>query len=223
MHCINTDKCICIRNIACNVWKEEEIQLNILQYAFIPPDCTANPKIDAEGTDKHFTHKDLPLRFKPWNVLTNNCKDTDDGLLYWLTPNYKKNIKLVVDLSCVRKVTGVELRNTNNGKYKGRATKKYSVEVSEDKKAWKEVLSDELLEDSSNKLCNKIPVHKKTFKPTVGRYVRFTMKDFYGKHGGGLQYFKPIVEGGYLGEKSSLLWYVHFSLIKLWNFKERKT
>lgn len=160
------------------------------------PDCNAKPKIDADGTDKPFSHASYPGRWKAEHVLTNGCQDSDDGYLYWLTPGGSKSSKLVVDLGCIKKVTGVELRNTNNGQFRGRATKKYSVEVSEDKKAWTEVLSDEPLLDSSQKQCKNIPVLKKSFTPIVGRYVRFTMRDFYGAHGGGLQYFKPIFVDG---------------------------
>lgn len=153
-----------------------------------------DPKIDAEGTDEPYKSSTLGNSFKPEYVLKNDCKENDRGSLYWIAPNNLKNRKIVIDLGCTKKVKGVKLRNTNSGMWKDRATKGYSVEVSEDKKRWKEVLSGEL-EDSRKKKCNKIPVHEKTFSPTMGRYVRFTMKDFYG-FGGGLQYFKAIVDDG---------------------------
>lgn len=68
-----------------------------------------------------------------------------------------------------------------------RATKGYKVESSMDAKSWTELASGEL-EDARKMECRDIPFHEIAIEPTLAKYVRFTMKSYYG-YGGGLEFF----------------------------------
>lgn len=74
-----------------------------------------------------------------------------------------------------------------------RSTKDFAIDISFDKEMWTEVVSDALT-DVRASACSDVPLMD--FAPaggvTFARYIRFTVKTFYGTAGGGLRYFSVI-------------------------------
>ena len=70
-----------------------------------------------------------------------------------------------------------------------RGTRGFEVSVSRDRRRWSRVLIG-TLPDIRRKRCRSQPGNIVfTFRPRIARYVRFSVRSYYGV-GGGLQYFK---------------------------------
>lgn len=72
--------------------------------------CYPKPVIESE--DASFTAENTAA-----NVFSNECDDIGN---YWLAQDGVDDAKFTVDLGCIVKMTGFEVRNTNNGNYRDR-------------------------------------------------------------------------------------------------------
>ena len=108
---------------------------------------------------------------------------------YWLAETGKsgKEQGFTMNLGCSKTVTGVSLRNTHNGPYRDRSTKKLRILGSAtDNGPWKELLVANL-EDSRQQ--KPPPVQNLMFaKSSVVSFIKVELLEYYG-NGGGLQYF----------------------------------
>merc|ERR1712055_141026 len=113
---------------------------------------------------------------------------------YWLAETRKagKDQGFTMDLGCKKMVAGVSLRNTHNGPYRDRSTKKLRIlgSAGTSNGPWQELLVANL-EDSRQQ--KPPPVQKLMFaKSSVVSFIKVELLEYYGK-GGGLQYF--AIEG----------------------------
>ena len=135
-------------------------------------------------------------------VLNEDVEVTDKN--YWLSPSELKGEDsfLVIDLGCIKEISGVYLRNTHNGNQNNRGTKSFSLK-------FRVGLSDpwEKIETTINSLERFYSSGlKKTkwvpFSVNLSlRYLKFIVDDFYG-NGGGLSYI-GVHEADAGGEASS--------------------
>ena len=114
---------------------------------------------------------------------------------YWLAETRKagKDQGFTMDLGCKKTVAGVSLRNTHNGPYRTRSTKKLRIlgSAGTSNGPWQELLVANL-EDSRQQ--KPPPVQKLMFaKSSVVSFIKVELLEYYGPIGGGLQYF--AIEG----------------------------
>ena len=114
---------------------------------------------------------------------------------YWLAETRKagKDQGFTMDLGCKKTVAGVSLRNTHNGPYRDRSTKKLRIlgSAGTSNGPWQELLVANL-EDSRQQ--KPPPVQKLMFaKSSVVSFIKVELLEYYGPIGGGLQYF--AIEG----------------------------
>ena len=98
-----------------------------------------------------------------------------------------------MDLGCIRPVQGVRLRNVRNPENLDRSTKKFQLLGSASNNGPWEGLLVANLEDSRPQ--DPPPVLTLTFdndNPSVARFVKFELLDFWGTGGGGLQYLEVL-------------------------------
>ena len=119
--------------------------------------------------------------------------DGRSGIDSWISPDRFSGEAFVAELKSITVVIGVKLRNTHNGNYKDRSTKKFRVSIgSSETGPWTELLTQEL-EDSRNQ--EPPPVQQFMGKNTVkGRFMKFELLEYWGL-GGGLNYFDIIPSG----------------------------
>merc|ERR1711962_1727490 len=122
--------------------------------------------------------------------------DGKSGIDSWISPDRFLGEAFVAELKSITVVIGVKLRNTHNGNYKDRSTKKFRVSIgSSETGPWTELLTQEL-EDSRNQ--EPPPVQQFKGKNTVkGRFMKFELLEYWGL-GGGLNYFDIIPSGSLL-------------------------
>ena len=114
---------------------------------------------------------------------------------YWLAETGKagKDQGFTMYLGCRKTVTGVSLRNTHNGAFRDRSTKKLRIlgSAGTSNGPWQELLVANL-EDSRQQ--KPPPVQKLMFaKSSVVSFIKVELLEYYGPIGGGLQYF--AIEG----------------------------
>ena len=111
-------------------------------------------------------------------------------LCYWLAPD-KTQAEFVLDLGCKKIVNLVELVNTHNGDHRDRGTKEFKVWVSRNKAGpWHQVVRDILQNPLHEPDPLSWPVRKFLFKPRPDvRFAKFKLISWYGRWGGGLQFF----------------------------------
>ena len=111
---------------------------------------------------------------------------------YWLAEDQETGEEqgFIMYLGCNKKVAGVSLRNTHNGRHHDRSTKKLRILGSVTKNGpWQEFLEANL-EDSRRQ--NPPPLQQLIFaNSAVVSFIKFELLEFYGS-GGGLQYFAVI-------------------------------
>ena len=121
-------------------------------------------------------------------VLNEDVEVTDKN--YWLSPSQLKGEDsfLVIDLGCVKEISGVYLRNTHNGHHDNRGTKSFSLKFrvgSSD--PWEKIeTSINSLERFYSWRLKKTKWVPFSVKLSL-RYLKFIVDDFYG-NGGGLSY-----------------------------------
>ena len=105
---------------------------------------------------------------------------------YWLAPNRKTGVGFILDLGVAKEVRHIFLVNCKNGRIRDRATRQFKVFLSLNGKGpWTEVLHHEL---QDTRRMDAVPSNRFSIKPTVAKFVKFTLLSYWG-HGGGLQYF----------------------------------
>ena len=164
--------------------------------------CEVEPRIHSStslfcpegfpGSGNHWCHT-----FPAYNILSldvdrwsGNPRETAN---YWLAENGKKGKDqgFILDLGCIRTVQGVRLRNVRNPENLDRSTKKFQLLGSASNNGPWEGLLVANLEDSRPQ--DPPPVLTLTFdKPSVARFVKFELLDFWGTEGGGLQYLEVL-------------------------------
>ena len=129
-------------------------------------------------------------------VLQEEVEVTDTN--YWLSPSYLTGEEsyLVIDLGCVREISGVYLRNTHNGHRNDRGTKTFSLRSRmKASDPWGRI------ETSINSLDR---VYSSRLRKTQWvpfsvnlslRYLKFVVDSFYG-NGGGLNYIRAHEANG---------------------------
>ena len=124
-------------------------------------------------------------RFPASNIL-NLEEETKEN--YWLAQNQARDGQgFTLDLKCSRQVSGVSLKNTHNFKSRDRATKRFELQGRRSTSDSWVAMMDTELEDS--RYQSPPPVqHFRLNQTQVVRFVRFKLKDYWGR-GGGLQYF----------------------------------
>ena len=127
-----------------------------------------------------------------------------DSTNYWLSPVSLRGEDsfLVIDLGCIKEISGVYLRNTHNGNFNDRGTKRFSlkfrIETTDPWNNWntEHGTTLERVYSTSLKKTKWVP-----FASSLAfRYLKFVVEDFYG-NGGGLSYIGVHEAGG--GEASS--------------------
>ena len=112
---------------------------------------------------------------------------------YWLAPDKTKNVGFILDLVETATIKSIFLVNTKNGNMKDRGTKKFKIYLSSKVDGiWEEALDGEL--EDSRKMTEVKP-KKFKIKPTLARFVKFVLIDYWG-NGGGLQYFTCLDNDG---------------------------
>ena len=130
---------------------------------------------------------------------------------FWLAENGKAGEEqgFIMSLGCNKRVAGVNIRNTQNAYHRDRSTKKFRIlgSVAYDG-PWQELLVANL-EDSRPQ--DPPPVQTLTFdKPSLARFVKFELLEFWGTEGGGLQYLQ-VIPGFYHDLQISIEWiYISF-------------
>ena len=124
-------------------------------------------------------------RFPATNILS--LEEEKKGN-FWLAKHQSRDGQgFTLDLKCSRKVSIVFLKNTHNFKSRDRATKRFELQGRRSTSDSWVVMMDKELEDSRSQ--NPPPVLFLPLNQTqVVRFIRFKLKDYWGK-GGGLQYF----------------------------------
>ena len=109
---------------------------------------------------------------------------------YWLTEEGKVGEEqgFIMYLGCSKTVSSVVLKNTHNGRHRNCATKKFRILGSTTNNGpWQELLVANL-EDSRQQ--DPPPLQQLIFaNSAVVSFIKFELLKFYGRYGGGLQYF----------------------------------
>ena len=134
-------------------------------------------------------------KFPAENVFVDQSIDGEEERgNYWLAKHGKtQNQGFVLRVSlCQRRIYGVQLRNTHNGKMRNKGTKRFRVSGALQEEGPYEFLLEEELEDSRDQALP--PMQTFSFDWTVIRFLKFELQEFWGA-GGGLQYFAPLSGG----------------------------
>ena len=110
---------------------------------------------------------------------------------FWLAPNKKAGPGqgFTLDLGCLKKVSGIQLKNTRNRMYKNRGTKRFRLLASKSVSGpWKAILQ-KTLEDSRKKKPCLLTIQ--LVHPQIFRFVKFELLEYWGQ-GGGLQHFSLL-------------------------------
>ena len=120
----------------------------------------------------------------------------DGNANYWLAKGRRpaqpgpQGFTVKVD-PCARNLTGVQLKNLGRGISGNWATKAFKVSGSKKKTGpWQNLVQDEFIDTTRNR-----EAYLKYFKfaqPVELQYLKFEMVSFWGRSGGGPQYFAPI-------------------------------
>ena len=122
-----------------------------------------------------------------------------DPANYWLTESGKTGEEqgFIMYLGCSKTVKGVSLRNTQNGNYDDRSTKKFRILGSNNYSGpWQELFIANI-EDSRHQKLPPIQ-HLMFSNSALVSFIKFELLDFWGRGcgpecgGGGLQYFGVI-------------------------------
>ena len=135
--------------------------------------------------------------FRPESLFSNSCEAGDgvDDYTYWLTPNGMTGGYFVYDYGCTIEIERFLVKNAENIPLgSDRGTKDYTIEVSQDNSQWTQVAAGTLA-DVRGLACGDVPLEK--IAPSggsvaTGRYVKFTVVDYYGTGGGALEYFAVV-------------------------------
>ena len=131
------------------------------------------------------------------NVLT--LGDTDVNINgkpanYWLAEqNEDEGQHFIVKVDpCPRSIAGFQIKNLGEGGRGLRASRGFRVSGSLSKNGtWKTLKEDELVDTTGRKPA---PLLNFTFEdPVEIQFLKFDLVSFWGKKGGGLQYFAPIL------------------------------
>ena len=105
---------------------------------------------------------------------------------FWATRNYRKDY-FILDLGWVFKRNLIELVNTHSAGWRDKATREIKVHLATSLNGtWQQVVHESL--EDCRQAPDPLPLLTFEFSPTVGRYVKVQVEDWYGV-GGGLQYF----------------------------------
>ena len=109
------------------------------------------------------------------------------GSNYWLAPSGATGDKayLIIDLGCIKEVSGVYLRNTHNGNYNDGGTATFSIKSkTENHQPWVnvELESNTLERVYSSELKMTKYVAFTIIVPM--RYLKFNVESYYGLYGG---------------------------------------
>merc|ERR1712179_339534 len=115
---------------------------------------------------------------------------------YWLAEDGKVGEEqgFIMNLGCSKTVSSVSLKNTHNGRHRDRSTKKFRILGSTTNNGpWQELLVANL-EDSRQQ--DPPPLQQLMFaNSAVVSFIKFELLEFYGRYGGGLQYFAVAGSG----------------------------
>ena len=104
--------------------------------------------------------------------------------------NPEKDVGFGLYLGCEKEVNTIHVRNSNHDH---KSTKKFKVSASNSssrgESANQVIFSEINLEDTRSKDLNNIPILRFHFNNTLTQYVYFHLSEYYGKQGGGLNYF----------------------------------
>ena len=115
---------------------------------------------------------------------------------FWLAPNKKAGPRqgFTLDIGCLKKVSGIQLKNTRNRMYKNRGTKRFRLLASKSVSGpWKAILQ-KTLEDSRKKKPCLLTIQ--LVHPQIFRFVKFELLEYWGK-GGGLQHFSLLTDDNF--------------------------
>ena len=115
---------------------------------------------------------------------------------YWLA-DYRRTtgegFTLKVD-TCRRLVAGFQIKNKGNGSAMWRITREFQVLGSLNMTGPWEILAENELENTRGKPA---PLLNYTFeKPVEIQFLKFNLVSYWGREGGGLQYFSAIIATG---------------------------
>ena len=104
--------------------------------------------------------------------------------------NPEEDVGFGLYLGCEKEVNTIDVRNSN---FDYKATRIFKVSASNsssrDESATQVIFSEINLEDTRSKDLDNIPFLRFHFNNTLAQYVYFHLLEYYGKQGGGLNYF----------------------------------
>ena len=119
---------------------------------------------------------------------------------FWLAPNKKAGPRqgFTLDIGCLKKVSGIQLKNTRNRMYKNRGTKRFRLLASKSVSGPWKVILQKTLEDSRKKKPCLLTIQLEPNFPIwkIFRFVKFELLDYWGK-GGGLQHFSLLTDDNF--------------------------
>ena len=115
---------------------------------------------------------------------------------FWLAPNKKAGPGqgFTLDLGCLKKVSGIQLKNTRNRMYKNRGTKRFRLLASKSVSGPWKVILQKTLEDSRKKKPCLLTIQ--LVHPQIFRFVKFELLEYWG-NGGGLQHFSLLTDDNF--------------------------